>query len=116
MFDQKDCDMLRTHYLQPKVRRKEEIPSRMHLRRRYVSAAIDGKMEGYKQLKQQIQKLEIDNDVNGIYRLLKALRRFTRKKKEKHSSLLLFSISEILLTAQKGASGTSRGGTRYPSK
>ena len=41
-----------------------------------MSAAIDGKMEGYKQLKQQIQKLEIDNDVNGIYRLLKALRRF----------------------------------------
>ena len=72
VFDQQDYDMLRTHYLQPRVRRKEEIPSGMHLRRRYAPAAIDGKTEGYKQLKQEIQKLEIDNDDKGIYRLLKA--------------------------------------------
>ena len=76
LFNQKDYDMLRTHYLQPKVRRNEEIPSGMHLRTRHAPAAIDGKTEGYKQLKRQIQKLEKDNDVNGIYRLLKALRRF----------------------------------------
>ena len=48
-FDQQDYDMLRTHYLQPKVRKNEEIPSGMHLRTRHAPAAIDGKTEGYKQ-------------------------------------------------------------------
>ena len=76
VFDQQDYDILRTHYLKPKVRQNEEIPSGMQLRRRYAPAVIDGKTEGYKELKRQIQKLEKDNDDKEIYRLLKGLRRF----------------------------------------
>ena len=44
-FDQRDYDMLRIHYLQPKVRKNEEIPSGMRLRKRKAPAAIDGKTE-----------------------------------------------------------------------
>ena len=75
-FDQQDYNMLRTHYFEPKVRKNEEIPNGMQLRKRHAPAAIDGKTRGYKELKQQIQKLEINNDDKGIYRLLKELRRF----------------------------------------
>ena len=65
-FDQRDYDMLRIHYLQPKVEKNEEIPSGMRLRKRKAPAAIDGKTEGYKQLKRQIEKLEKGNDDKGI--------------------------------------------------
>ena len=52
----------------------------MQLRRRFTLAAIDGKTEGYKELKRQIQKLvEKGNHDMGIYRLLKGLQRFDVK-------------------------------------
>ena len=75
-FDQQDYNMLRTHYFESKVRKNEEIPNGMQLRKRHAPATMDGKMRGYKELKQQIQKLEINNNDKGIYRLLKELRRF----------------------------------------
>ena len=54
-IDQQDYNILRTHYLKPKVRQNEEIPSGIQLRRRYAPAVIDGKTEGYKELKRQIK-------------------------------------------------------------
>ena len=54
----------------------KKIPSGMQLRRRFTSAAIDGKTEGYEELKLQIQKPEEGNLDMGIYRLLKGLQRF----------------------------------------